>query len=637
MTQNLRIIIIEFRNNSFETIKMMTNSFNDLSFSVGFKYWSEEAHKPMKCRKTERMTRRRKNEGQRMFRHVFCFVFLAFVGVAMGLSADDSYHCGPSDDPIEYDWQRLDYYSILDLPQPKEKASRKARRKLRDKIDTKQIKKSYRTQAQIYHPDKAASGRNSTLTVAESTKRFSRIAEAYEVLNDESKRREYDAWLLDCEVEETDSSKSDNDNRWKNMFDNFSSAVDPRRVFEDFFYGHTETGRRQPPKKEKPLRVVETREMLYSPTTSQPILRVYQTEEYKPNRKGKCFYRVIAQDYMEQYDQYSGQWHYQPISKPTVMEEGYRDLSEIDRRQVDSILYGREFMTPANKPLKSENGRYTAGLTPECELVVVEHDIFDEDDDRIIWSSDTYVPPSHLRKNGCFMGMQGPLVVLSLGSPEYQGPILWTSEVSDDVWLEDERIRFKGGLDPQYFVRLEDDGNLVVYSERIVSDRQQPDYVNEFHAHPGYNTRAAKAWRSVRQWFRKRLSSIDDDENFTHAHGESYSTRTFCLYATGPAGCNRPGRKILRLASNISRGFKNTVKHLDQKLDDFIERIREDDDEELHDILLRVLGNAGHEVASGAQRSASAIRDFIADKRKKHRRRKKKQSPFSFEDLLHKF
>ncbi len=140
---------------------------------------------------------------------------------------------------FEYELETpLNYYQLLDLEsptthrRPKSQAlnHRKKRSNFRSKITNDQIKKAYRKQAQLYHPDKLAARRkrlqeatNSTndyssdgsknpkenlkndplanMTIEEATSRFAQIAEAYQVLSDPVQRYEYDWELLDMEDE----------------------------------------------------------------------------------------------------------------------------------------------------------------------------------------------------------------------------------------------------------------------------------------------------------------------------------------------------------------------------------------------------------------------------------------------------
>ena len=108
----------------------------------------------------------------------------------------------------------LNYYELLGLEspdthrRPKSNAlhNRKKRSAYRARITNNQIKKAYRKQAQLYHPDKLAARRlkqdkrNVTttidvvndplanMTIEEATSLFARIAEAYQVLSDPAQR-----------------------------------------------------------------------------------------------------------------------------------------------------------------------------------------------------------------------------------------------------------------------------------------------------------------------------------------------------------------------------------------------------------------------------------------------------------------
>ena len=93
------------------------------------------------------------------------------------------------------------YYELLNLetfdthrhPKTKTLHNRKKRAIYRSKITTSDIKKAYRKQAQLYHPDKAA---RQNKTKEEATARFAQIAEAYQVLVDPVQRNDYDWELL---------------------------------------------------------------------------------------------------------------------------------------------------------------------------------------------------------------------------------------------------------------------------------------------------------------------------------------------------------------------------------------------------------------------------------------------------------
>ena len=115
----------------------------------------------------------------------------------------------------------MNYYELLDLeshdmhrhPRTQVLHSRKKRSAYRARITNDQIKKAYRKQAKLYHPDKLAArrlkqekqnvaGENVTvenpndsmanMTIEEATSLFTRIAQAYQVLSDPTQR--YGKW-----------------------------------------------------------------------------------------------------------------------------------------------------------------------------------------------------------------------------------------------------------------------------------------------------------------------------------------------------------------------------------------------------------------------------------------------------------
>lgn len=124
----------------------------------------------------------------------------------------------PQNDVPDSDLPRpINYYEILDLespdmhrrPRTQALHNRKKRSSYRARITNDQVKKAYRKQAQLYHPDKLAARRlkqekrnvtdgNVTvdiendplanMTIEEATARFAKIAEAYQVLSDPAQR-----------------------------------------------------------------------------------------------------------------------------------------------------------------------------------------------------------------------------------------------------------------------------------------------------------------------------------------------------------------------------------------------------------------------------------------------------------------
>jgi hypothetical protein len=524
-------------------------------------------------------------------------IFLVFVCLAVMVSsrhigADQTRTCTPPSSNSMYEWEDDNYYQVLDLPSPPPTASRKKRRKGRGSISSSDIRKAYRKQAQLYHPDKVA--KNQTITVEERTARFARIAESYEVLSDDEKRLEYDDFLLDCEDHLSGQDDGTNSGGWSSVFDDLST--DPRRVFEEFFFGSSssepaweENVRYDDPLKSRdhrstPIRVYETREVHHDPYTGTKTLRTLQTEEFSTNVEGRLFFRVVGQDFVEQYDPVYGVG-YVPVTQPFLVEEGY--IQDSSHHPSSNTLSSGEFLRPESTLLKSSNGRYYAGLSSNCELLIMT------DSEKVVWSSDTYVPSSHLyRAGGCFLGLRGPNLVLALGSPDRPGTILWYSDVPESVVKEEERIRAMGGPDSLYVARLDDDGSLAVYCHETAPRQYYTEEQKWWSkillgqaGSPVPRTHAARAWANVQTWMRKKLERRQEPLVFP---------REVCIYATGPAGCNAPGRKILHIAYGVGHSMKHTMTKIDNAIGTFVESITEDDDEDILDTVFRVANMASN-------------------------------------------
>lgn len=92
-----------------------------------------------------------------------------------------------NDESMSSSSRPLNYYELLNLETPtthyrsstKTLHNRKKRTSYRNKITTSDIKKAYRKQAQLYHPDKA---KRHNMTTDEATERFAEIANAYSIL-----------------------------------------------------------------------------------------------------------------------------------------------------------------------------------------------------------------------------------------------------------------------------------------------------------------------------------------------------------------------------------------------------------------------------------------------------------------------
>lgn len=113
----------------------------------------------------------------------------------------------------------MNYYEVLNVS---------------ENADISEIKKKYRKLAMKYHPDRNSGDKN-------TTKKFREITEAYEILGDEKKRKEYDYKRKNIQNQRNDKSKNKN---FKNKFsennftfgkDFFKSAKEMKGMFESSF------------------------------------------------------------------------------------------------------------------------------------------------------------------------------------------------------------------------------------------------------------------------------------------------------------------------------------------------------------------------------------------------------------------
>jgi len=136
-----------------------------------------------------------------------------------------------------YAWEDYSYYEILGLED--------------SNVKPFEIKKAYRKQARMYHPDKQSEGEK--LTSEEATARFSLIAEAYEVLSDDKGKSQYDVELAEKKIQGVEKD------RWRRQHEEYEewqqkqeqqakaytkreqpgrfSFRDPLEMFENFFAG----------------------------------------------------------------------------------------------------------------------------------------------------------------------------------------------------------------------------------------------------------------------------------------------------------------------------------------------------------------------------------------------------------------
>ena len=499
----------------------------------------------------------------------------------------------------QYDWESLNYYELLGLA-------------WQDELDleAKDIRKAYRKQAQIWHPDKSTNQKNNNSTIEECTARFARISEAYEILSDPPKRKEYDRFLQYCdEIRQQDRSSDSKSFRWSNLFQNFG---DPLRVFEEFFFGGYEDeveddfwnadlfreassaySRHQQHKHQRPERVSKQQQILQDPFSGEEIIRISQTEEYPvDHQSGKFYYRIISQEFVKRFDPYTG-INLQPITQPYLSDEGYRRPSDRKTQQQrspfgaqpqlpPSLLFPGDVLTStSSKLLVSPNQRYYAGLSPECELLIMAENRFGEDD--LIWSSETF------GKN-CFATLRGPHLVIAMGHPEQHHQILWYSEAFD--YGGGDNYGFFQQRRSTYMAQLDNDGSLAVYKVWNQPLESQ--------------TMAGRAWLATRNFLLGTSRADYDDQFVSNTYNNNSIIFKRCIYATGPLGCFRLARRFYQLSFSIYYSIKHILARIDNAFDDWMDLIMEEDD------FARAFKEYGSAFGSGlANKSARLVRRVL--------------------------
>jgi len=481
--------------------------------------------------------------------------------------------CSPSE-TAKYEWENWSYYQLLELNPPKSAS-----------LEPKEIRRAYRKQAQLWHPDKHVNHNGSKkkkMSIDECTARFAKIAEAYEVLSDEKKREEYHLFLQHCRAEEKSSS------RWSFRFEKF---MDPMQVFEELFFGKSkqeqavpedaystffkeggESGKNQPQPRGKPLRSYRHEEYLQDPYTGKEIIRRMQTEEYASAdpTTGKFFFRTHAQEFEKTFDPFTGMSYF-PVASPYLLDEGYRYPSESHQgrsskrgggssptQDAQTILFPGDVLTPRSTLLVSPNKRYYAGLSPECELLVTADNGNAGDD--AIWSS--RIPKRMHHSSRCFATLRGPHLVVGMERPGQNHQVLWFSEATDDEADVDGHFSHHQRQQQHhstYLAQLDNDGSLVVYKVWNVPRK--------------YYTLAERAWITAGNFLKGQTRA-----EYDVLYSPFVLTYRKCVYATGPLGCFRVARRLYELSLSIYYTIKGIIHKVDQKLDAFMELVLEEDD-----------------------------------------------------------
>ena len=443
----------------------------------------------------------------------------------------------------------------------------------------------------------------------------------------------------------------------------------------------------------EPSRMKESTNIFYDSRYQIKVHRIVHRLEYDEVDKGRIYFKVIGQDFVRDFDHANQENAFMPITEPYFVEDGYLPLQEyhhdhsnahlrkeeeeqqhhsghshhssITRKILPSStskLEANQYLTPHSPYLRSKNGKYYASLTPDCELVVMQNE-GQHEDHKLIWTSESYIPPAQYHRHGCFLTLYGAHLAVVLGNVEEPMAVLWNSPSPPPITpghsekdTSDELI--------EYFASLDNDGSLVVYrrGERDEGNSGENVYQNDHDSShsdrstwksyasiflsnlnfyfvpspssPPPQTHIAAAWGSFRKWAFSALISKSEKEpqNTSKSGGARFIRKDECVFATGPAGCLTPGRLFIKCQRNVKRSIGKTIAKLDSKLNNFVEYITdgEEEDDDVLDTLLRVAGKiktvAGQSGTRIAQRSfhdaemvVKMVRDTFQEKLNKRK------------------
>jgi curved DNA-binding protein CbpA len=531
----------------------------------------------------------------RFFLYIIPFLFFHKIAA----QSQQQLECPPGVNQT-YEWQSLDYYKLLGL-----------KRNQRN-LNTKDIRKAYRKQAQLWHPDKQANNNGTKTFMDECTARFTRIAEAYETLDDPEQRKEYNSFLKQCEKSASKTS------RWPFRLDTFADSL---QVFEEFFFGANDFGyyeqqqqqqhqhqqqqkdaysnfgnsynsnARQQTTNDTPIRTFKDQEVVQDTFTGEEIVRILQTEEFAATdpATGKFYYRVYAQEFKKTFDPFTGM-SYVPVSQPYLREEGYRYTSSEEQKQqqqrdltpAQTILFPGDILTPRSTLLVSPNKRYYAGISPECELLVMADNGRQADD--LIWSSQTL--NKMFPTKPCFATLRGPHLVIGMERPGLPHQILWFSEAGEE---EDEDYLYmqRKQQHSTYLAQLDNDGSLVVY--KVWNVPRQTQSLPEL------------AWIAASNLWRGQTRA-----EYDVLYSPFSVTYRKCVYATGPMGCFRVARRLYELSLTIYYTIKGIISEVDNKMDTFMDLVLEEDD-----FVRAMKGSLWNNGASIGSKSARFVRRLM--------------------------
>ncbi|CAB9503556.1 protein DnaJ [Seminavis robusta] len=364
---------------------------------------------------------------------------------------DEEFSCAP--DQVKYEWERLNYYEILGFS-----GSSRSHKSL----DSKAIRKAYRSQAQAWHPDKLAP--NQTISIDHINARFAQIAQAYHVLKDPQKRASYDRFLQTCEYQkERGHHQRQNPPHYQQQ--------QQQQQYAHRQQNHRSQNQNHQSGRFGPASVRKEQEMLVDPMTGAPILRETIYEEFARDNR----YRISIQDFLVESMDSWGNAYYQPLyPSPRIVEEGpinhqYQEQQDFFQKSSSQNTLEDGAVMRSHEMIVSDNERYRAHVD-NCQLVIeartMKHGDRVEPEIHVVWKSNNQVP--FMGVNECFLALQDGQLMIAGGSPEFHtGSILWFSD-ADNNNIEDEESFLFSRQKKRYQAKLENDGKLVAY--RLAED-----------------------------------------------------------------------------------------------------------------------------------------------------------------------
>lgn len=516
----------------------------------------------------------------------------------------------------QYEWEDWDYYTILGLATSDADDDGSSSNM---NYTPKDIRKAYRKQAQMWHPDKilhrqqqqdennTANKDGTTTTTSttasasqleESNARFARIAEAYKVLSNEEEKQAYDLYLRRQQQQLTKQQQylhEQNQRRQEQQYKYESKdeeRMDPFRMFQEFFFGEEDEEDdpyfqqhftrpyqhwRHAVEGHAPDRAQQSQER-FTNGRDEIVRLLEMTGFYTPDG---VYTRVMALDYVVQ-----GPDMYRPLMhEPFFVQDGlfeYRNdpLSVRDESTPHHIL-DPSVLWPGVRMVagsRMRNGGYVAEISLSCEISVSYYsflasgDSDSETEAEQLWTLEddpNFVHTSpYTDKSDCHLEFVGSNLVLTAGT--HQQVTLWRSGNCRPV-----SEMYDDDLETSYVSRLDDDGSLVVYRFEPISFQTlwlsrlwEESMLLSFSASAPSLRKAiinlvpAPVWTvfwSVmvggRVW---RVSS-------------SRMVRAVCQSATGsPAGCSRGGRRLIQLFRDSKHMFQRIITFFDRLVDEIL-------------------------------------------------------------------